>query len=138
MLPRRTLTKKQKKKIKRKKSGVILIFTGLLIICASLFFGVFFDKEPIYVSPLSKNQITSTSRMEKLLKEKKIEYESLETTRDLYYIIKLDKNREVIIDPQKNITEQISSLQLILRQLKIDGKAFKRLDFRYQKPIISF
>ena len=71
-------------------------------------------------------------------KSKNISYISIETAKDLSLIIKLDKERQVIIDPDKDINQQLSSLQLILSQLKIEGKLFKRLDFRYQKPIISF
>ncbi len=138
MLPRKTLTKKQKKEKSRKKLGLVLVFVGLVIIALLLFYSAFFQKEPMFVSPLAKDQTSSSAKVEKILREKKILYKSLETSRDLTYIIKLDGDSVVIIDPKKNISEQITSLQLIVSQLKIEGKAFKRLDFRYQKPIISF
>lgn len=138
MLPHKVITKRQKKEKSRKKLAVALILIGLVIVSVFLFYAAFFQKDPLYVSPLSKDQSSSISRIEKILKEKKIHYESLSTSSDLTYKVKLDGKSEVIIDPKKDAYEQLSSLQLILSQLKIEGKMFKRLDFRYQKPIISF
>ena len=138
MLPRRSLTKKQKKEISRKRLGIILIFLGLLIIASMLFFLAFLEKEEPIINPLSKDQTSSGRIISKTLKDHKIQYKDLETTKDLKYKIKFEDNAEAIIDPKKDIESQITSLQLILSQLKIEGKAFKRLDFSYQKPIISF
>jgi cell division septal protein FtsQ len=138
MLPRRTITKRQKKERSRKRLGAIFVVLGLFIIALFLSYAAFFDKGPIFVSPLSKNQETSITRVEELLKENGIQYESIESGEDRTYLVKLDKKSEVILDSKQKVDEQISSLQLILRQLKIEGRTFKRLDFRYQKPVISF
>ncbi len=137
MLPK-PLTKKQKKEVSRKRLGIILIFLGLLIIASILFFLAFLEKDPPIVNPLSKDQTSNGKLIMNSLREKKIPYKDLETTKSLLYKIKFEDNAEAIIDPKKDLEEQITSLQLILSQLKIEGKAFKRLDFSYQKPIISF
>lgn len=138
MLQRKTITKKQKKERSRKKLAAALIFIGLSVISVFLFYVAFFQKEPLFVSPLSKDQTSGITKVEKIFNEKRIHYESLTISKDLNYIVKLDEKSEVIIDHKKDVFDQISSLQLILSQLKIEGKAFKRLDFRYQNPIISF
>ena len=138
MLPRKVLTKKQKKEISRKKLAMALIITGLFIVAILLFYSVFLEKDPIYISPLSKDQTSISSIIKKGLKEKKIKYVTIQTSKELNYVIKFDKGSEAIIDPKKDIGGQLSSLQLILSTLKIEGKTFKRLDFRYQKPVISF
>ena len=138
MLPVKTVTKKQKKEASKKRTGTFLIFIGLVLIVVSLFYTAFFEKVPKPISPLSKNQTSVNSIIEKTLKSKNIPFISIETSKDLSLIIKLSKDSEVVIDPNKDIDQQLSSLQLILSQLKIEGKLFKRLDFRYQKPIISF
>lgn len=137
MLPK-PLTKKQKKEVSRKRLGIILIFLGLLIIAVMLFFLAFLEKEDPIINPLSKDQTSNGKIIIGELREKKIAYKDIETTKSLKYKIKFEDNAEAIIDPKKDIPEQITSLQLILSQLKIEGKAFKRLDFSYQKPIISF
>lgn len=138
MLRRRTITKRQKREASKKRLGILLIFLGMILIAAFLAFLAFFEKKELFVSPLSTDQTSVNTRIEKLLKEKKVNYLSFYTAKDLSFILMLPENREVILDPNKNISEQLSSLQLILSQLKIDGKAFKRLDFRYQKPVITF
>lgn len=138
MLPRRTLTKKQKKEISRKKLGIGLVFLGLSVIAFLLFYLAFVQKDAPILNPLSKDQASTTTKVIKILKERKVSYKEIETTKDLKYKIKLENKSEVILDPGKSLEEQISSLQLIVSQLKIEGKAFKRLDFSYQKPIISF
>lgn len=132
------LTKKQKKEVSRKRLGIILIFLGLLVIASVLFFMAFLEKDPPIVNPLSKDQTSNGKLIINSLGEKKITYKDLETTKDLKYKIIFEDNAEAIIDPKKDLEEQITSLQLILSQLKIEGKAFKRLDFSYQKPIIAF
>lgn len=138
MLPRKTLTKRQKKEASKNRLGLILVFIGLALISFSLIVAVFLVKDPLFVSPLSKDQTSINLKIEKILKEKKISYKSIITSPDLSFVIRLDKDHEVIIDSNKDIDSQLSSLQLILTQLKIEGKTFKRLDFRFQKPIISF
>jgi flagellar biosynthesis/type III secretory pathway M-ring protein FliF/YscJ len=138
MLPKRTLTKKEKKKIQRKKLGLSLIFIGLSLIAFMLFYLVFLEKDPPLINPLSKDQSSTDSKLIKILKEEKIAYKEIETTKDLKYRIKFDKNGEAILTPEKNLEEQIASLQLIISQLKIEGRTFKRLDFSYEKPIITF
>ena len=137
-LPRTTITKKQKKKAKQKKLSIFLIILGLSLIATSLFYFAFLEKEPLYLNPLSRNQTSKNYQIEKILSEKKISYISVVTSSDLSYIIKLNGESEVIIDPNKDIREQLSSLQLIISQLTIEGKKFESLDFRYQKPFIKF
>jgi len=43
-----------------------------------------------------------------------------------------------MISSKKNIDEQISSLQRILRELTIDDRPFKSIDFRFEKPVVEF
>ncbi|MBI2622003.1 MAG: hypothetical protein HYW63_05170 [Candidatus Levybacteria bacterium] len=138
MLPQKTITKKQKKQKIRKQLFIGLIFIGLIVIFFILFYLAFLQKTPEFFNPLSRNQTSTGFIIRQTLMEKKINYKSISTSKDLTYRIVLDNNSEVIIDPKKNVEEQLSSLQLILARLKIEGKMFKRLDFRYQKPIISF
>ena len=138
MLFRKTVTKKQKREASKKRFGILLIFIGLFAINAMLVYSAFIEKPEPLLNPLSKDQTSSVSQLEKLLKDKKIQYKYVATQKNLSYLIKLQSNGEVIIDPSKNIDQQLSSLQLILSQLKIEGKTLKRLDFSYQKPIITF
>ncbi len=134
----RTITKKQKKEASKKRLGILLIFVGLIAVNLVLIYSAFFEKPEPILNPLSKNQTSTTQSLEKKLKETGVEYKSFTTEKDLNYKITLKSGAEVVVDQDKDIGEQLSSLQLILKQLKIEGKTLRRLDFRYQKPIITF
>ena len=138
MIFRKTVTKKQKKRAYKKRLGILLIFLGLLLVNFILIYLVFLEKPKPIISPLAKNQLTSVKKIELLLKEKNIEYISISTQKDSNYLIELKNGGKVTIDSSKNIDQELSSLQLILSQLKIEGKTLKRLDFRFQKPIIEY
>jgi hypothetical protein len=47
-------------------------------------------------------------------------------------------NGEVILSSKKDIGSQLSSLQLMLARLTIEGKKLKVLDFRFDNPVVSF
>lgn len=134
----KTVTKKQKKEATRKKLTIALILFGLITLNFILIYLAFLQKPKPILSPLSKNQISSNQVFEKKLNESGIDYASFSTEKDLVYVVKLKNGGEVLIDQNKDVEEQLSSLQLVLKQLKIEGKTLRRLDFRYQKPIITF
>lgn len=138
MLQRKTTTKKDKKKAIKKNTGLVLIVIGLFFVLISLLSIRFLTRDQLFVSPLSDNQNSTSERLEENLKKNKINYISIQTNDDLSYLVKLSEKEEVIIDPAKDIFFQLSSLQLIASQLKIEGKTFSRLDFRYKKPVITF
>jgi len=134
----KTVTKKEKKEAAKKRTGFLLVFLGLVFLNVFLIYSAFFEKPKPIINPLSKNQVSSSQVIENKLKETGVRYTDFSTEKDLTYLVKLDPKGEVVLDPRKNVDEQLSSLQLILKQLKIEGKALKRLDFRYEKPIITF
>lgn len=75
--------------------------------------------------------------IEKLLKQKGIKYKSI-AYRDNSYIIVLANDAEALFSSKKDAEVQVSSLQLVINRLTIEGKSFKRLDFRFDKPVIVF
>ena len=138
MLPQKTITKKEKKKASRKKIGLLLIILGLFFLSISALLLNVLSKDRQFLSPLAGNQKSVDLRLEDELRKREIKYLSFQTNEDLTLTIKLDGNGDVIIDTRKEISNQLSSLQLILGQLKIEGKTFSRLDFRYDKPFIAY
>lgn len=77
------------------------------------------------------------SNIEKLLKESNILFSTVVFS-DSSYIINIPNSGQVKFSSQKDIEGQISSLQRILRELTIEGRPFKKIDFRFDEPIISF
>ncbi|HEV2340108.1 MAG TPA: hypothetical protein VGT05_05155 [Patescibacteria group bacterium] len=66
-----------------------------------------------------------------------IVYQNVTVTTDNSVTISLQNNETVILSLNKNIDQQIASLQLTIANLTIEGKQFKRLDFRFDKPVLT-
>jgi hypothetical protein len=54
------------------------------------------------------------------------------------YVISLNEKQQVIFSRKKDLTDQISSLQIMLPRLTMEEKQFKRLDLRYDKPVVVY
>jgi hypothetical protein len=112
---------------------VLVAALGLTIFLLNFFVAL---RNPIFVSPIGKIN-TNGALVEKLLKDNKIRFSTI-IRQSNYYSVNIQNNGQVKISQDKNIVEQITSLQRILRELTIEGKPFKSIDFRFSEPIISF
>lgn len=129
-------------KIKALIIGVIFVL-GIL----SIFFLIFnlTGKKTSYISPIplyrhSQKSVSSNDvflgNLKNLLALKNISFSSISISTDSAYLVKLSSDEEVIFSSKHNLDMQVSSLQLILSRLTIEGKKFIKLDFRFDKPII--
>jgi hypothetical protein len=75
--------------------------------------------------------------LRRLLTTHAISYTSLVHTAD-GYVLSLNPKQQVILSRTKDLSGQISSLQIILPQLTMEGREFRTLDMRYNKPIITY
>ncbi|OGH16234.1 MAG: hypothetical protein A3C22_03010 [Candidatus Levybacteria bacterium RIFCSPHIGHO2_02_FULL_37_10] len=142
------------KKTARKKNKFLLYAPFVLIF---LFFLLFFYAVRLYlpsifnksafVSPIAfsiKEKIgvlsggSSNKELENLLSQKNIAFSSISVLSDSSYLVKLSTGEEIIFSGTKAMPPQVSSLQLILSRLTIEGKRFVRLDFRFDKPVVTF
>jgi len=53
-------------------------------------------------------------------------------------VFKLKDNKKILFTSKKDWETQIFSVFLILKHLKIEGKQFRQIDVRFDKPIIKF
>lgn len=94
-----------------------------------------------YISPVAKEvvdkNISDANTLQELLKEKNISFASISSFDNGSYLVHLVTGEEVIFSSQKTFNTQVSSLQLIVARLTIEGKHFMRLDFRFDKPAIT-
>lgn len=67
-----------------------------------------------------------------------IEARRLEITDSRELTVFLKTGPKVLISLDKNIKEQVDSLQLILERAKIEGKQIELIDLRFDKPVISY
>ena len=56
-----------------------------------------------------------------------------------FYMIRLEleDSREILVTTEKDIQKQEYQIGTILRQFKVDGTNFKRIDVRYDKPVMT-
>ena len=47
-------------------------------------------------------------------------------------------DKKIIFSSERQVAEQIYQWQQIIKQFKVEGKAFKEIDLRYDKPIVRF
>lgn len=135
------------RKIKRNKKRKALRFLTVLFFAIGLgIVGWFLYNKSLqagFVSPLAPNyKINSVSSgdkssqlLSKKLKEKNIEFEKIETKDNLQRVL-LSNKSEVIMSRDKDIDSQLASLQFILARLTMEGKGFKSLDLRFDKPVV--
>ncbi len=136
-MQQRKPTKKHHRQVKRVRlfiSFLILVFLSLVLF---LSYKIVFFKKTTFISPISNIGYKSNNEFEAKLKKEKIEYSNFKVVGDIYQFDIKDQGT-VTMDPKSDHLKQISSLQLILRSLKIEGKRFKSLDFRYGNPVIVF
>ena len=75
--------------------------------------------------------------IKKALNQVDIPYADIHVIDSNTWQITLNGNEQVIISTNKDISQQIASLQLITTRLTMEGKRFSRLDLRYDQPVLS-
>lgn len=130
-----------KRKIKQK-IGVILAAGILASFVFSIAYLFFYFNKPLFVSPIPKSTKVLPSAagkdLENLLRTSRISFVSISKTGDLSYTVNLEGGISVFISSKKDLDFQVSSLQAILKQLTIEGRQVKSIDFRFDKPVIAF
>lgn len=129
---------------RKAKKGLFLIFLFLLFfsISTSLFFYYWFTKT-LFISPLPNgsldNQNSPTAEeLKTLLGKSNISFTEVKSSTGSSILVKLKDGGEVLFSAKKSLGEQVSSLQLILSRLTIEGKRFKNLDLRFEKPSVVY
>lgn len=121
-----------------KKAVVLFVF---FLLCFSvvyfIFFYLFLGKNLI-INPVVKNTEDFSPLVAKKLARVHILFSSIRQATGSSYLVTLADGGEIVLSLEKNIDKQISSLQPILKQLTIEGKSVKRIDFRFDKPVIEY
>lgn len=116
----------------------LVLYSFLLALFFLIYFAFsFLSNSKTFISPLGKNN-SDIGKVEKILRDNNILFSEVLVLSDSSYAVFVTNNREIRLSSQKNINKQIASLQRILRELTIEGKSFKSIDFRFNEPVISF
>lgn len=119
--------------------GIVFLILGVSLILVSsfiIFSPYVFSKK--LISPLPSRNTSKNVDIKSLLLGGKVDFESVHASTDSAYIVNLKEGGRVIFSTKKDLPSQVRSLQIILSRLTIDGKRLKVLDFRFDKPVVSY
>ena len=130
-LPRLSL--KEKEKFKK-----TLLFLIIIIGLSWLYFlfqslRTFYSKKENLPSPGVSIEVELIEE----LKKREIKAEIAEIKSDMI-ILKMGNGGQVILGKNKNLTDQIEALQLILNKDKMNEEKIKKIDLRFKNPVITF
>ncbi len=132
---------RKKIKIKRKKTSKIFLIVSLFILITILFIIAYYFltvfSRASYINPLAAGKYKENIKLEEELSKANVLFITTTALNDSSFLVVLTDKEEVIFSSKKDLQSQIASLQLITKRLTIEGKRFKRLDFRYDKPVIE-
>jgi hypothetical protein len=137
----RRVRREQKAKLTLFGVAVAAFFVTLIVLV------VMFVRPEGLVSPLgalerkavlaeAKKANQDTKKIQSYLKKEKIAYATIDRLSDSSYSVSLKSGEKVYLSDDKDILKQLTSLQLILARLTMEGKQALRLDFRYDKPVV--
>jgi len=135
-------SKRRINKYNSKQSLKIILITILFVGLISSFFVFLYINFYIgtygFISPLSQNKETLLVKVEEELEKQNISFGKISSNSDGSLAVKLKDESEIIFSSKKDVRSQITSLQLMLSRLTIEGKKLKSLDFRFDNPVVSF
>jgi hypothetical protein len=137
MFARKRKYRKEKEQWNLKKAFALVFFAIAISLFSSFLYLQFFSNSSLYINPLLPNLAGSGDTVEKKLEEKKISFTKVTQEEGAVRVL-LEDGAEVIFSSNKDIGVQVSSLQLTLSRITIEGKKLKSLDFRFENPVISF
>ena len=146
--------KRSQREIKKRPKGKNRLYQSvtLFIFCLSglfVYYGLtqYLFKKASFISPIpvvannkSLQLNSNTSKIDSLatlVKKNNIAFIDISLSSDKYITVTLATGEEILFSQEKNLEPQISSLQLIVSRLTIEGKRFSRLDFRFDEPVIA-
>ncbi len=124
-------------KRRNKNLSPVFIFVSVIAILVFGFLYIYLFKKPIIISPVGTKNSVSSETVRKLLLDAGIPISEISIATDSSYLVRLNDGSEVLLS-SKDTSLRIQSLQSLLKQFTIEGQKFKRVDFRFEKPTITF
>lgn len=116
----------------------LLFISSIVVGFSYLYINNYFSAAYDYINPLSLNRNSFQILIEDDLEKSKIGFSKVIVNKDDSITANLKNGGSVIFSSKKDLESQITSLQLILSRLTIEGKKLKTLDFRFDNPVVSF
>jgi len=117
---------------------ITILLLGLIFTLFAYLYINFYINTYGFISPLSQNKETLLVKVEDELTKQNISFGKVLLNSDGSLSVKLRDESEIIFSSKRSVKSQITSLQLMLSRLTIEGKKLKSLDFRFDNPVVSF
>lgn len=117
---------------------IVFIFLGILAVSVVVIFvkEVKIEKIKIVAPIIVQNPV---HYLDELLKKQNLIIEDSPIASDSALLVRLSKDQiEVWFNSNKDLSLQVSSLQIVLDRLKIEGRVAKRIDLRFKDPIVVY
>jgi hypothetical protein len=121
---------------------IVLLLFAAITVFGLLLKQIYLDQK--YVSPIPRVNTVDNSKLKidqniaQELQKREIRYIRIDISSLSYYRIVLTNNSIILLAVDKDLKQQIASLQYILNRLTMEGRSFKKLDLRFNKPVITF
>ena len=130
--------KREKAKHRIKIFFIILLFLTIIVVVTEYLYINFSFGRATFISPIAKESKSKMASLESTLDKNNIFYNSVNLGPDGSFVVDLKIGGEVILSSKRELGSQLTSLQLMLSRLTIEGKKLKVLDFRFDNPVVSF
>lgn len=141
--------KKRKRALRYRRLLIFLAVLSCFIIVAEILYLVQRLQAPRFLSPVpltnvykkvlaAMNISSQTNELVDLLKKNNFSVTSLSLYEKDAFLLKLETGEEAVLSSKKSLAVQVSSLHLILSRLTIEGKRVRRVDLRFNNPVIVF
>lgn len=135
--------RKLKKKIFQQSKYFFFFIFFLLISSIGVFLWEFYQSQrSSFISPISvpggNFNIDKKQQLRSLLSKNNIPFSRIDSASDSSFLVELQNGGKILFSSSLPTNQELSSLQLILSRLTIEGKRLNLLDFRFDKPVITF
>lgn len=141
--------KKRKRALFYRRLLIFLAVFSCFIIVAEILYLVQRLQAPQFLSPVPLSNVykkvlaamnisSQTDELVDLLKKNNFSVISLSSYEKDAFLLKLETGEEAVLSSKKSLAVQLSSLHLILSRLTIEGKRVRRVDLRFNNPVIVF
>lgn len=117
------------------KTGILVATAVLLFLIGEQIFLKVNSQQSQIITP--ENQENTLDAISRLASEKSLAIKSLEEKPDMIILL-LEDEVEVLLDKKKPIEAQLEALQLMISQDKINGRKAKKIDLRFNNPIVVY
>src|SRR3989344_3995197 len=138
MLQGKRRLKKEKSSRSTKLAFMLGLFIFVFLAGILVFVYIFYSNSSSYLNPLAVNKNSPKIKIEDMLEASNIKITRSVIGSQDFLEVDLKDVGKVIFSSKKDLKKQITSLQLMLSRLTIEGKKLKILDFRYDNPVVSF